>query len=148
VVTSSTASNEEAAVAELVSQLTERAGGAIRGGILYNTVGYDGTRLSQALRRRLPDLPFLGATSCQSVATDGRPAAEVYNEWVVGPCGPCSSRAATSSCRPTCSFVLVHPERVNVPSRSLSLFATVKEGEEVVPRVRWCAGERTWPGWR
>lgn len=76
---------------------------------------------------------------------DGRPAVEVYDEWLGGaladerhhggqvlgkttlaPLGVARAKVAGTD-----SFVLVHPERVVVDDGALALFATVREGERV-----------------
>lgn len=76
---------------------------------------------------------------------DGRPAAEVYNEWMAGELSVALERGGTILKQTTLSplgvargefggitaYVLVHPERVIAKDHSLTTFAEVKEGEEV-----------------
>lgn len=76
---------------------------------------------------------------------DGRPAAEVYDQWIRGALreellagGPIAPKTAL---RPLGvvrgqvlgidHYVLVHPERVHLPERSLGLFADLEERERV-----------------
>ncbi|MBZ4416561.1 FIST signal transduction protein [Myxococcus sp. RHSTA-1-4] len=75
---------------------------------------------------------------------DGRPAAEVYNEWLDGQLEPFlrtggSVLGKTTLCPLGVSrkmegletHVVVHPEKVLLPERALTLFADVREGEQV-----------------
>jgi hypothetical protein len=76
---------------------------------------------------------------------DGRPAAEVYNEWLGGTLKPFLQTGGTVLGNTTLcplgvprtmdgleTHVVVHPEKVLLPERALTLFADVKEGEQLV----------------
>lgn len=76
---------------------------------------------------------------------DGRPAADVYNEWLDGQLKPFLQTGGTVLGNTTLSpfgvprsmegletHVIVHPEKVLVPERALTLFADVKEGEQLI----------------
>lgn len=76
---------------------------------------------------------------------DGRPAAEVYNEWLDGQLQPYLESGGTVLGATTlCPLgvprqmdghdtqLIVHPEKVLLPERALTLFADVKEGERLV----------------
>jgi hypothetical protein len=76
---------------------------------------------------------------------DGRPAAEVYNEWLDGQLQPFLESGGTVLGKTTLcplgvprqtdgydTHLIVHPEKVLLPERALTLFADVKEGERVV----------------
>ncbi len=75
---------------------------------------------------------------------DHRPAAEVYNEWLGGKLSSFLVTGGNVLAETTLSplgvphslgvveaYVLVHPERVIVPGRALSLFADIPAGQEV-----------------
>ena len=75
---------------------------------------------------------------------DGRPAADVYNEWTGGKISAFLEKGGNVLAQTTMNpfgvphgvgvleaFVLVHPESVLVPERALRLFADVSEGQEV-----------------
>ncbi len=80
------------------------------------------------------------------LSIDGRPAAEVYDEWTGGRIAAELAAGGNVLGKTTLAplglprgmfggfeaFVLVHPERVEVPARSLSLFADVEVGQQVV----------------
>ncbi|QSQ22907.1 FIST C-terminal domain-containing protein [Pyxidicoccus parkwayensis] len=76
---------------------------------------------------------------------DGRPAADVYNEWLDGKLKSFLETGGTVLSSTTLcplgvprtmdgleTHVVVHPEKVLVPERALTLFADVKEGEQLV----------------
>jgi hypothetical protein len=76
---------------------------------------------------------------------DGRPAADVYNEWLDGKLKSFLETGGTVLSSTTLcplgvprtmdgleTHVVLHPEKVLVPERALTLFADVKEGEQLV----------------
>ncbi len=76
---------------------------------------------------------------------DGRPAAEVYNEWTRGKLDTELETGGNVLAKTTLSplgiarnvgaaemFLLAHPERVDRGDHSLSLFTEVRKGEKVV----------------
>ncbi|HEY3450095.1 MAG TPA: FIST N-terminal domain-containing protein [Myxococcales bacterium] len=79
------------------------------------------------------------------LSIDGRPAAEVYDQWTGGRIAPELASGGSVLGKTTLAplglprgmfggfeaFVLVHPERVEVPAKSLSLFADVEVGQTV-----------------
>ncbi|MGC4123076.1 MAG: FIST N-terminal domain-containing protein [Myxococcales bacterium] len=79
------------------------------------------------------------------LAIDGRPAAEVYDQWTGGRIGAELAAGGNVLGKTTMAplglprglfggieaFVLVHPEKVDVPARSLGLFANVEVGQTV-----------------
>ncbi|HCF59357.1 MAG TPA: hypothetical protein DFS52_15360, partial [Myxococcales bacterium] len=72
VVTATAAADEQQAIRETLDQLRAKAGSAaIRGGLLFHTIGYDAAQLQALLREGLPGVPLLGATECAGTGVTG-----------------------------------------------------------------------------